>query len=379
MTGELRTAIPPWGAYLRNKSLPHASHSYEEMTGPLSESQALKQSLSASARKRLRFCVLTGLACLLISSGAGAAEPASSMASSATNLQTFEVKGVVLGLDYTNGMVTVRHEAVSNYMPAMTMPFHVKPAKELDGIQPEDVVTFRLLVTDDESWVDRIKKVGTASREPQKLDKHTVAAATNAPAAHSKHPLLDYKFTNELGQAVSLNDFRGQALGITFFFTRCPVPDYCPRLSKNFSEASHQLSSMLNAPTNWHFISVSFDPTFDTPEVLKAYAERYQYDPKHWNFLTGPEDKIKELARLSGVETKSEVPGLIDHNFRTLIIDAAGHLQTTIPFGGNFSEFIAKEMLKAAAAAPTTNTATPGSGVPPDSPGEPHPAATTSR
>jgi protein SCO1/2 len=349
------------------------------MTGPLSESQALKQSPSASARKGLRFRVLTGLTCLLLSGGASAAETARPTTSS-TNLQTFEVKGVVLSLDYTNSTVTVRHEAVSNYMPAMTMPFHVKVAKELDGLKPQDVVMFRLLVTDDESWVDRIKKVGTAPSVAQEPDKHTVAAATNsASVAHSRHPLLDYKFTNELGQAVSLNDFRGQALGLTFFFTRCPVPDYCPRLSKNFSEASHQLSSMPNAPTNWHFISVSFDPTFDTPEVLKAYAERYQYDPTHWNFLTGPEDKIKELARLSGVETKSEVPGLIDHNFRTLIIDAAGHLQTTIPFGGNFSEFIMKEMLKAAAAALATNTATAGSGVPPDSSGAPpHSAATTS-
>ena len=297
-----------------------------------------------------------------------------------TNLRTFEVKGVVLSLDYSNSTVTVRHEVVSNYMPAMTMPFHVKTSKEMDGLKPQDVVTFRLLVTDDESWVDRIKKVGTAPPVAQEQGKHTVAATTNgAAAAHSTHPLLDYKFTNELGQAMSLNDFRGQALGITFFFTRCPVPDYCPRLSKNFSEASQQLSSMTNALTNWHFISVSFDPTFDTPEVLKAYAARYQYDPTHWNFLTGPEDKIKELARLSGVETKTEVPGLIDHNFRTLIIDAAGHLQTTIPFGGNFSEFIAKEMLKAAAAAPATNTTTAGSGVPPDSPGAGHnPAATTS-
>jgi protein SCO1/2 len=350
------------------------------MTGLLSESQALKQSPSASARKRLRFCVLTGLTCLLLSSAAGAAESGRSTPSSATNLQIFDVKGVVLSLDITNSTVTVRHEAVSNYMPAMTMPFHVKAAKELGGLKPQDVVTFRLLVTDDESWVDRIKKVGTAPLVAPESGKSTVAATTKAaPAAHSSHPLLDYKFTNELGQAVSLNDFRGQALGITFFFTRCPVPDYCPRLSKNFSEASQQLSSMTNAPTNWHFISVSFDPTFDTPEVLKAYAERYQYDPKHWNFLTGPEDKIKELARLSGVETKSDVPGLIDHNFRTLIIDAAGHLQTTIPFGGNFSEFISKEMLKAAAAVPTTNTATAGSGVPPDSSGAgPHPAATTS-
>src|SRR5215469_14675142 len=169
----LRTAIPPRECCLRNKSFPRPSHSYEEMTGPLSESQALKQSPSASARKRLRFCVLTGLTCLLFLIGASAAEPARSTASSVTNLQFFDVKGVVLSLDFTNSTVTVRHEPVSNYMPAMTMPFHVKAAKELDGIKPQDVVTFRLLVTDDESWVDRIRKVGTAPLVAQEPGKNT--------------------------------------------------------------------------------------------------------------------------------------------------------------------------------------------------------------
>ena len=124
---------------------------------------------------------------------------------------------------------------------------------------------------------------------------------TYRPAGRPDHPLLDYKFTNELGQAVSLNDFRGQALAITFFYTRCPLPDYCPRLSKNFQEASQKLESLPDAPANWHFLSISFDPEFDSPAMLKAYGESYQYDPKHWSFLTGPADKIAELAREAGV------------------------------------------------------------------------------
>ena len=90
--------------------------------------------------------------------------------------------------------------------------------------------------------------------------------------------MLNYKFTNELGQAVSISDFHGQALAITFFFTRCPMPDFCPRLSKNFQEASKKLSARADIPTNWHFLSVSFDPEFDTPEVLKNYGKQYQYD-----------------------------------------------------------------------------------------------------
>lgn len=171
---------------------------------------------------------------------------------------------------------------------------------------------------------------------------------TDAPAP-GKNPLFYYKFTNELGQAVSLADFQGQALAVTFFFTRCPMPDFCPRLSKNFQEASQALAANQAAPTNWHFLSVTFDPEFDTTPVLRAYAKRYEYDARHWSFLTGPPAQVSELARLSGIvaETKGS---LINHNFRTLIIDATGKLQMMFPVGGNLSDSVAGEMLKAASA-----------------------------
>src|SRR5580704_14417208 len=123
---------------------------------------------------------------------------------------------------------------------------------------------------------------------------------------HKKNPLFYYKFTNEMGQAVSLSDFHGQALAVTFFFTRCPFPNFCPRLSKNFEEASQMLAADKSVPTNWHFLSVTFDPDFDTPTVLRAYGERYEYDPAHWSFLTGPQDKVTELAHLSGVKADPE-------------------------------------------------------------------------
>jgi protein SCO1/2 len=232
-------------------------------------------------------------------------------------------------------------------MAAMTMPFKVKTSKELAGVRAGDEVLFLLHVTDTESWIDQIVKIGTVPMaEKAKPSNSQPAQVQVAPA---KNPLLDYKFTNELGQAVSLNDFRGQALAITFFYTRCPLPEYCPRLSKNFQEASQKLESMAGAPVNWHFLSISFDPEFDTPVMLKAYGESYQYDPAHWSFLTGPPDKIAGLARGSGVSYESD-NGTINHNFRTLIIDAAGHLQTVFPTGGNLSGQIVTEIIKAAAA-----------------------------
>ena len=105
---------------------------------------------------------------------------------------------------------------------------------------------------------------------------------------------------------------------------------------------------MANAPANVHFLSVSFDPEFDSPAMLKAYGESYNYDPNRWSFLTGPPDKIGELARLSGVTYEFE-DGAFKHNFRTLIIDTAGHLQMIFPTAGDLSDQIVAELVKAAA------------------------------
>jgi protein SCO1/2 len=257
--------------------------------------------------------------------------------------RTFAAKGVVMEIPDAQTIV-IKHEAISNYMAAMTMPFKVRDEQELWGLHPGDTISFQLKVTTNESWVDLISKTGTSTNAPP---AKKLSGASPAVSALPGHPLLNYKFTNELGQAVSLNDFRGQALGLTFFYTRCPLPEYCPRLSKNFQEACRLIAAATNAPSNWHFVSVSFDTEFDTPEMLRAYGRLYGYDPAHWSFLTGPKDKIDEFAKLCGVQIEPD-GYTFNHNFRTLIIDAAGHLQMIFPFTGDFSDNIAAEMLKAA-------------------------------
>ena len=260
-------------------------------------------------------------------------------------VRSFSARGIVQQLDADGRTLVIKHEAISNYMAAMTMPFRASNPGELSALRPGDEISFRLLVSDSDSWVDQISKTG----KRQASETHSNAPVTEAASSKpSRHPLMDYNFTNELGQAVSLGQFDGQALAITFFFTRCPIPNFCPRLSKNFEEAAEKLSATPNAPTNWHLLSISFDAEFDTPPVLKAYADHYHYNPKHWSFLTGPHHKIAELAQLSGVTVEKD-GSFFNHNFRTLIIDAAGDLQMSFPIGGNISDAIAGELLKAAA------------------------------
>jgi protein SCO1 len=259
----------------------------------------------------------------------------------AASARMFIVRGVVQELKPDVRTVVIRHKAISNYMAAMTMPFKVKDPKELAGLQRGDEISFQLQVAETESWVEHIAKIGTVSLPP-------IPTPANPPTVGTNHSLLDYKFTNELGQAVSLNVFRGQALAITFFYTRCSLPDYCPRLSKNFQEAQQKLESLPGAPANWHLLSISFDTEFDSPPILKEYADSYQYDPKHWSFFTGPADKIGELARQANVSYQYDA-GIFNHDFRTLIIDASGHLQMIFPTSGDLSDQIVAELLKAAA------------------------------
>jgi len=263
-------------------------------------------------------------------------------AQSGSPARMFPAQGVIEELHPENLTVVIKHETISNYMDAMTMPFHVQNLPVLSGLKRGDQVTFQLHVTDNASWVDHFLKTGTVS-----LPENTTTPQSTA-ISHTKESLLDYKFTNELGRAVSFNDFRGQALAITFFYTRCPLPEYCPRLSKNFQEAMQKLEAMTNAPANWHLISVSFDPEFDTPQILKSYGLGYGYDAAHWSFFTGPQDKIAALARGVGVEYKTD-GGTINHNFRTLVVDPNGHLQMIFPVSGDLSDQIVSEILKAAA------------------------------
>jgi protein SCO1/2 len=262
------------------------------------------------------------------------------------------VRGVLKEVKQDEHRLVITHESIPNFMDAMTMPFNVKDPAIFTKVAAGEQITFQLHVTETESWVDHIEQLDVArstASPPSNLSKgdfNPEAQPGTAAAGRSGSPLRYYKFTNELGQPVSLSDFRGQAVALAFFYTRCPIPEFCPRLSRNFEEVQSQLSAMENAPTNWHLISVTFDPDRDTPEVLKAYGARFHYDSAHWSFLTGPKDKIAELARLCDVKFDSD-NGLINHNFRTLIIDSSNRLQMVFPTSGDLSESIVQELLKA--------------------------------
>jgi protein SCO1/2 len=228
----------------------------------------------------------------------------------------------------------------------MTMPFEAKEPKELTGLKAGDAVSFRMTVTDTDAWIDQIRKL-TPPKPNELPSRSTFRFVRDVEPLQIGDPLPEYHFTNELGEAMSIGQFKGQALAITFIFTRCPLPNFCPLMSSNFQDAQKQLLAMSNGPTNWHLLTISFDPDFDAPVILKAYAQRYGADPKHWNFLTGDLIDITAISEQFGQMFWRE-EGALSHNLRTAVVDAAGRVQKI--FEGNkwTSDELVAEMIKGA-------------------------------
>jgi len=298
-----------------------------------------------------RFVTFLALAVGLLSSCSrspeSSAASAESTAQTSTNQQVFEVKGVVKALRPGRKEIEIKHEAIPGYMPAMTMPFDVKDTNELTSLQINQPISFRLTVTDTEGWVDNIRTQGPAP------EVSVSGLTTNQPVhvvqtLQVGEPLPEYHLTNQLGQAITTTQFKGQALAITFLFTRCPFPTFCPRLANDFEETQQKLMTLQGGPTNWQLLTISFDPEFDLPSVLKAYAEGHHYNPAHWSFATGDLGDVSALGDLFGLAFWHDSTGSITHNMRTAIIDASGRLQRVFEGKDWNSAELAAEMVKAA-------------------------------
>jgi protein SCO1/2 len=245
-------------------------------------------------------------------------------------VQVFDAKGVVKELEADGKTAVIRHEAIPGYMQAMTMPFEVKDTNLLRGLKAGDAISFKLAVTPTEGWISALTKLDSPASPPAPSPPQPVTNASRAlEPLEPGDRLPDYHFTNELEEAVSLSQFKGQVLAFTFFFTSCPFPEFCPRMTSNFARAEKQLLTMTNAPAKWHLLSISFDPTHDTPQRLATYALGADYDKSHWSFLTGDENQIGGLAEQIG-ENYWHEGGSIGHNLRTVVVDPSGHIRKII-------------------------------------------------
>ena len=245
-------------------------------------------------------------------------------AASATN-QVHTTQGLVREIDLDRHKAVIRHEAIPGYMPAMTMEFNVRDTNELSGIAVGDTVTFRLTVSEETHWIDQLSKVASATNS----DSVVKPQITPSQIAELKPGdfLPDYELIGESGKTVRFSEFRGKVVAFTFIFTRCPLPDYCPRMGSNFAKARELMLANTYAPTNWQFLSISFDPNFDKPAVLSSYANFYRKDnADRWLFAAAPISSLVQLAPRLDLMVNREAGGSISHNLRTVVLDTQGRI-----------------------------------------------------
>lgn len=239
----------------------------------------------------------------------------------------FDVQGRVAGFGDDARTVIIEHEEVPGYMPPMTMPFTATDTAALNKLRVGDAVGFRLNVASDSSWITDLRRLPDSA-----VAKHPAASTSPQPANRAQTKILaegdtvpDFTLaTNQSGKPVHLSDYRGQALVLTFIYTRCPLPDFCPRMSEHFARLQERLPDALRDRV--HLLSVSFDPEHDTTEVLHDYAQRYDADLDTWTFATGTPEQVERIAHRFGVFTKQE-NDQITHNLRTVLVGPDGRVE----------------------------------------------------
>jgi protein SCO1 len=239
------------------------------------------------------------------------------------SVKEFSVRGVVKSVEPENKTVRITHEEIPGYMPAMTMPLAVKEAAILNGLQSGDAVKFRLIVTEDDSWISKIEKDHFKEELESDFSARAQAGSRESERLQAGERVSDFVLTDQNGRATRLSDFKGKAVILTFVYTRCPLPNFCPLMSKNFAGLQSRLGAEF--PDRFQLISVSIDPKFDTPEVLKSYSGVWSKDEKTWSFLTGTPDEIENVGALFGL-FHEPTGGLINHDLRTALIGPDGKL-----------------------------------------------------
>ena len=266
-------------------------------------------------------------------SGKGTEGASSAAAVAAGELKTFPVRGRIVSVDAANGMVMLDHEAIPGFMDAMTMPYKLKDASMASDLHPGDRITAKMLVRKvgddyDEPVLDEI--VVTAQARPD----HKPTVQYHIPAVGDAVP--DFKLTNQSGRTIHLAQFKGRVLLLTFVYTRCPLPDYCIRMSRNFAQIDRALKADPALYAKTHLLTISFDAEHDTPAVLKSYGETYiGEDAKqafaHWDFAVPPTGELAALTQFFDVEITPGDAGLPIHSMSTALIGKDGTVRAWYP------------------------------------------------
>lgn len=238
--------------------------------------------------------------------------------------QRYELKGKIISFNKAQRQVVVQHETIPGFMDAMTMPFTLKEDPVFDVMRAGDRIQATLVADDDRTRLENA--IITQAIE---------GTATEPPPGGLSEPELgatipDATLVNQDGKPLGLQGYRGRTLVITFIYTRCPLPDYCTLMSNNFAEINRELSKSPELSAGARLLSITLDPGYDTPKVLRSYGAahtgNYQGEQfERWEFATGKPEEIQRIANFFGLSYKQEGKEIV-HSLRTAVIAADGKL-----------------------------------------------------
>lgn len=263
--------------------------------------------------------------------GCHRSQEATQDASGNESYKIYKVRGKVVASNPAKGEVTLQHEAIPGFMDAMTMPYKLKDASIVGELHPGDVITADVLVSqgaDASVLLDHIVVVGQGRADYRPTVVYHVPAMGDA--------VPDFEMRNQDGRIIHLSQFRGEDLLITFIYTRCPLPNFCPLVTRNFAVINKQLNADPKLSGKTHLLCVSFDPEHDTPDRLKAYGEQYiGSDAKtafaHWDFAVPEKPVLTEMAKFFDVGITDAEDGTITHTLSTTLVGRDGKVQKFYP------------------------------------------------
>jgi protein SCO1/2 len=279
----------------------------------------------------MKYIFVLALACVLVLPMSGCKGHGSHMSTAQQNnaaVRRYHLRGTVLGKDIDKDELTVKHEDIPGLMPAMTMPYTVKNKTLLNEVQPGDQIVADVLVKQSDNGDYELDKVVITGHVKQVSPTDVMAA----------HPLLpwekvpDLPLVNQDGKTIHLSDYRGKAVLITFIYTRCPLPTACPLISSHFSRVNDGLSKNQEAYKNSHLISISLDPVYDLPPVLRKYGLTWLHGNadgfSHWEFVDTTPANLRDLAGTFGLEYEGQ-GNQITHTMQTILIGPNGTVVQT--------------------------------------------------
>jgi protein SCO1/2 len=245
-----------------------------------------------------------------------------------TGVTQYNIRGVVVSSDPKTGQVTIDTQAIPGYMGAMTMPYTLRQANIANELHPGDTIAAVLTPTANADYLDQIDVVAQA--------KPDYKPAVTFNDLEPGETIPNFEFRNQSDRMIDLSQFKGKVLLLTFIYTRCPLPNFCVRMSRNFAEIDKTLEKDPALYAKTHLLSVSFDPAYDTPKVLGSYGGAYtgNYSKEtfaHWDFAAPTEKELPKVLRFFDIGATPEKDKTITHSLSTMVIAPDGKLYKWYP------------------------------------------------